>query len=126
MFHRAFDGGVLTACTKSSKNRTVEEVPPPPLPVLVGDTSAWYMLEPFGLAPSAANVIEGCLVVAVGVCTVSVALPGAHGVTHMKSPGEAHCNVGGVVPVNSTAIAYMVPDRKSTRLNSSHLGISYA
>src|ERR1035441_14748 len=109
MFHRAFQGGVSTAGTKSSKNRTVEEVPPPPLPVLVGDTSAWYMLEPFGLAPSAANVIEAGIVVAVAVWTASMTLPGAHGVTQTRLPGEVHCSLGGVVPTHSTAIAYIVP-----------------
>src|SRR6266704_2553735 len=66
-----------------------------------------------GLAQLATRWIEPPLEPAATVeapeAAASMMLPCTHGVTQTKLPGEQHCRAGMVVPVNSTAIAYMVP-----------------
>src|SRR3712207_8529439 len=46
---------------------------------------------------------------------------------HTPSAGSSHLSMAyGVVPAGATSMRHSHPDRKSTRLNSSHANISYA
>src|SRR5205814_8277246 len=81
-----------------------------------------YVLEDERLAIDRIDLIEGALGFGRPIC-IGSSRGGAYRLRFARQPALAHCSAKGPCPA---LIDDDAEDRKSTRLNSSHLGISYA